>query len=135
MSSPKTFIDNTLKTSFLLTLTSMFSQILIRLLSFALNVVLLRISSTKILGIVNVKLTLLYETILFLAREPNRKVHARKGLVKENYDIFRESTVYSLAILSFCMSLWLFKGILFCRVYIVIVINKSTDRQDAMISS
>ena len=96
--------DQHLRTSFVLTCYSMLSQVLIRLLSFALNRVVLLNSSTRILGIVNVRLTLLHQTILFLAREPNRKVHARQN---EDKRIFQENTVYSLAILCFCISMWL----------------------------
>ena len=69
--------NSNLKNSLLLTISSFINQIFIRLLSFILNAILINISTTKVIGIVNVKLNLLFQTILFIAREPNRTVNAR----------------------------------------------------------
>ncbi|CAD6190774.1 unnamed protein product [Caenorhabditis auriculariae] len=55
-------------------------QLVARIISFGINMYLLRVIDNDVLGLVNVRLTLLYNTILFLTREPMRKAH-----------IFRES--------------------------------------------
>jgi oligosaccharide translocation protein RFT1 len=57
-------------------------QVAFRLLTFVVNAVILRQTSGEMLGVVNVRLTLLYSTVLFLAREPFRKacVGVRHGL-------------------------------------------------------
>nr|DBA18761.1 TPA: hypothetical protein GDO54_016972 [Pyxicephalus adspersus] len=51
----------------------MLLQVLFRLLTFALNAFTLRYVSREIIGLVNVRLTLLYTTIVFLAREAFRR--------------------------------------------------------------
>uniref|UniRef100_A0A452ER35 Protein RFT1 homolog n=1 Tax=Capra hircus TaxID=9925 RepID=A0A452ER35_CAPHI len=48
-------------------------QVLFRLITFVLNAFILRFLSKEIVGIVNVRLTLLYSTTLFLAREAFRR--------------------------------------------------------------
>ncbi|KAG8128255.1 hypothetical protein E2320_015119, partial [Naja naja] len=48
-------------------------QVLFRLITFGLNAFTLRYVSKEIIGLVNVRLTLLYSTIVFLAREAFRK--------------------------------------------------------------
>ncbi|KAI4553799.1 hypothetical protein MJT46_015979 [Ovis ammon polii x Ovis aries] len=48
-------------------------QVLFRLITFVLNAFILRFLSKEIFGIVNVRLTLLYSTTLFLAREAFRR--------------------------------------------------------------
>ncbi|KAG8556725.1 hypothetical protein GDO81_018181 [Engystomops pustulosus] len=48
-------------------------QVVFRVLTFALNAFTLRYVSKEIIGIVNVRLTLLYTTVVFLAREAFRK--------------------------------------------------------------
>ncbi|XP_036286760.1 protein RFT1 homolog isoform X5 [Pipistrellus kuhlii] len=48
-------------------------QVLFRLITFALNAFILRFLSKEIVGIVNVRLTLLYSTTIFLAREAFRR--------------------------------------------------------------
>ena len=48
-------------------------QVTFRLLTFVVNAVVLRFISRELLGIVNVRLTLIYSTILFLSRESFRK--------------------------------------------------------------
>ncbi|XP_040263022.1 protein RFT1 homolog [Bufo bufo] len=52
---------------------TMVLQVVFRVLTFALNAFTLRYVSKEIIGIVNVRLTLLYTTIVFLAREAFRK--------------------------------------------------------------
>ena len=52
-------------------------QILSRVITFVLNAVALRYVSKQVLGLVNVRLQLLYTTTLFLAREPFRKACIR----------------------------------------------------------
>ncbi|KAM8758340.1 man(5)GlcNAc(2)-PP-dolichol translocation protein RFT1 isoform 1-T1 [Rhynchonycteris naso] len=48
-------------------------QVLFRLITFVLNAFILRFLSKEIIGIVNVRLTLLYSTTIFLAREAFRR--------------------------------------------------------------
>lgn len=48
-------------------------QVLFRLITFVLNAFILRFLSKEIVGIVNVRLTLLYSTTIFLAREAFRR--------------------------------------------------------------
>uniref|UniRef100_A0A8D2GKU7 Protein RFT1 homolog n=1 Tax=Theropithecus gelada TaxID=9565 RepID=A0A8D2GKU7_THEGE len=48
-------------------------QVLFRLITFVLNAFILRFLSKEIVGVVNVRLTLLYSTTLFLAREAFRR--------------------------------------------------------------
>ncbi|EPB77109.1 Rft protein [Ancylostoma ceylanicum] len=50
-------------------------QLVARVFSFAINMYLLRIVNNDVLGLVNVRLTLLYNTVLFLTREPMRKAN------------------------------------------------------------
>ncbi|CAH2312404.1 RFT1 homolog [Pelobates cultripes] len=52
---------------------TMVLQVLFRLLTFGLNAFTLRYVSKEIIGIVNVRLTLLYTTVVFLAREAFRR--------------------------------------------------------------
>ncbi|XP_077134011.1 man(5)GlcNAc(2)-PP-dolichol translocation protein RFT1 [Ranitomeya variabilis] len=52
---------------------TMVLQVVFRLLTFALNAFTLRYVSREVIGIVNVRLTLLYTTVVFLAREAFRK--------------------------------------------------------------
>uniref|UniRef100_A0A1I7Z6I3 Protein RFT1 homolog n=1 Tax=Steinernema glaseri TaxID=37863 RepID=A0A1I7Z6I3_9BILA len=54
-------------------LVSLTGQLISRICSFAINLYLLRTVDAALLGLVNVRLTLLYTTILFLVREPLRK--------------------------------------------------------------
>ncbi|XP_048462609.1 protein RFT1 homolog [Rhincodon typus] len=55
-------------------------QVLFRLLSFLLNAYTLRYVSKETIGIVNVRLTLLYSTVVFLAREAFRKACLNVGM-------------------------------------------------------
>ncbi|XP_065912317.1 man(5)GlcNAc(2)-PP-dolichol translocation protein RFT1-like [Dysidea avara] len=48
-------------------------QAVLRLSTFVLNAVILRYISLEVLGVVNMRLMLLYNTVLFLSREPIRK--------------------------------------------------------------
>lgn len=52
---------------------SVILQVSFRLITFVVNAVVLRYVSSEVLGLVNVRLTLLYSTILFLSREAFRK--------------------------------------------------------------
>ncbi|KAK8820295.1 hypothetical protein WA577_006361, partial [Blastocystis sp. JDR] len=58
---------------------NMISQVMIRLFSFLVNAIIIRFVSLNYIGIVNVRLTLLSTSILFLSREPMRKVCLDKG--------------------------------------------------------
>ena len=52
---------------------SVILQVSFRLITFIVNAIVLRYVSSELLGLVNVRLTLLYSTILFLSREAFRK--------------------------------------------------------------
>ena len=54
-------------------------QFLLRIVTFVINATVLRYTTHAILGIINVRLTLFYQTALFLAREPLRNKAAREG--------------------------------------------------------
>eukprot|EP00043_Microstomoeca_roanoka_P014116 m.139083 g.139083 ORF g.139083 m.139083 type:complete len:573 (+) comp15934_c0_seq1:603-2321(+) len=52
---------------------AVFFQILLRIVTFISNAVILRLTTKEMLGVVNVRLLLLYSTIVFLSREPLRR--------------------------------------------------------------
>ncbi|XP_035308252.1 protein RFT1 homolog isoform X2 [Cricetulus griseus] len=58
-------------------------QVLFRLITFVLNAFILRFLSKEIVGIVNVRLTLLYSTTIFLAREAFRKACLSGGAQRD----------------------------------------------------
>ncbi|XP_004864409.1 protein RFT1 homolog isoform X3 [Heterocephalus glaber] len=58
-------------------------QVLFRLMTFVLNAFILRFLSKEIVGIVNVRLTLLYSTTVFLAREAFRKACLSGGAQRD----------------------------------------------------
>uniref|UniRef100_G3QL08 Protein RFT1 homolog n=1 Tax=Gorilla gorilla gorilla TaxID=9595 RepID=G3QL08_GORGO len=58
-------------------------QVLFRLITFVLNAFILRFLSKEIVGVVNVRLTLLYSTTLFLAREAFRRACLSGGTQRD----------------------------------------------------
>uniref|UniRef100_A0A8D2QQ80 Protein RFT1 homolog n=1 Tax=Zosterops lateralis melanops TaxID=1220523 RepID=A0A8D2QQ80_ZOSLA len=60
------------------------SQVLFRVVTFALNAFTLRYLSRELIGVVNVRLTLLYSTVVFLAREAFRRA-CLSGSAKRNW--------------------------------------------------
>ncbi|KAM7095529.1 man(5)GlcNAc(2)-PP-dolichol translocation protein RFT1 isoform 5-T5 [Ciconia maguari] len=60
------------------------SQVLFRLVTFGLNAFTLRYLSRELIGVVNVRLTLLYSTVVFLAREAFRRA-CLSGSTKRNW--------------------------------------------------
>ncbi|KAB1264539.1 Protein RFT1-like protein [Camelus dromedarius] len=58
-------------------------QVVFRLITFVLNAFILRILSKEIVGIVNVRLTLLYSTTIFLAREAFRRACLSRGAQRD----------------------------------------------------
>lgn len=58
-------------------------QVLFRLITFVLNAFILRFLSKEIVGIVNVRLTLLYSTTIFLAREAFRRACLSGGVQRD----------------------------------------------------
>ena len=54
------------------------SAIVLRLITFILNAIILRHISGEVLGIVNVRLLLLFDTIIFISREAFRKACLKK---------------------------------------------------------
>ncbi|XP_064523915.1 protein RFT1 homolog isoform X2 [Pseudopipra pipra] len=59
-------------------------QVLFRVVTFALNAFTLRYLSRELIGVVNVRLTLLYSTVVFLAREAFRRA-CLSGSTKRNW--------------------------------------------------
>nr|XP_048277120.1 protein RFT1 homolog isoform X1 [Myodes glareolus] len=62
---------------------SLLLQVLFRLITFVLNAFILRFLSKEIVGIVNVRLTLLYSTTVFLAREAFRRACLSGGTQRD----------------------------------------------------
>ncbi|XP_008063849.1 protein RFT1 homolog [Carlito syrichta] len=58
-------------------------QVLFRLITFVLNAFILRFLSKEIIGVVNVRLTLLYSTTIFLAREAFRRACLSGGVQRD----------------------------------------------------
>lgn len=56
-----------------------FLQVLTRVFTFLLNAFILRYVSHEVLGICNVRLALLYSSVMFLSREPFRRAVLRKN--------------------------------------------------------
>eukprot|EP01135_Chromosphaera_perkinsii_P003464 Nk52_evm2s244 gene=Nk52_evmTU2s244 len=66
-------------------------QIVFRVLTFAVNAFTIRLVSGDVLGVVNVRLALLYTTILFLAREPTRRTcTSSSGVGKDRKEAERD---------------------------------------------
>uniref|UniRef100_A0A1I7TDU9 Protein RFT1 homolog n=1 Tax=Caenorhabditis tropicalis TaxID=1561998 RepID=A0A1I7TDU9_9PELO len=70
-------------------------QLIARTLSFVINMYLLRRIDNDVLGLVNVRLTLLYSSILFLTREPLRKAAIQRGSLPKFINILWLSPLIS----------------------------------------
>jgi len=79
-------IKSTLASSFTGTIYLFLLQLFSRSITFILNQILLRFTSAKVLGIVNIKLELILETILFISREGIRMALLRSKSSSEETD-------------------------------------------------
>ncbi|KAH7729549.1 RFT1 protein [Aphelenchoides avenae] len=82
-------------------------QLIARFISFGINIYLLRHVDASILGLVNVRMMLLYNTIGFLSREPLRKACLSSDLnVAECVKYAWLSPLLYTAITAFCTTIW-----------------------------
>ncbi|ORX86142.1 Rft-1-domain-containing protein [Anaeromyces robustus] len=79
-------IKSTLASSFTGTIYLFLLQLFSRSITFILNQILLRFTTAKVLGIVNIKLELILETILFISREGIRMALLRSKSSSEEID-------------------------------------------------
>jgi hypothetical protein len=61
-------------------------QLLLRIATFAVNAIVVRKTSAAMLGVVNVRLTILYQTVLFVVRRPfaSLEVGLARGMMEEH---------------------------------------------------
>ncbi|KAK6750346.1 hypothetical protein RB195_002365 [Necator americanus] len=81
-------------------------QLFARILSFAINMYLLRVVDNDVLGLVNVRLTLLYNTVLFLTREPMRKANILRSSLQCFVNTIWLSPLICLSLSIFCTFCW-----------------------------
>ncbi|CAI4226852.1 unnamed protein product [Auanema sp. JU1783] len=81
-------------------------QMISRVLSFGISMYLLRVVDNDILGLVNVRLMLLYDTILFLTREPIRKANIADSSISQFVNVVWLSPLICFLISLVCMGLW-----------------------------
>ncbi|KAL6739824.1 hypothetical protein Aduo_013232 [Ancylostoma duodenale] len=81
-------------------------QLVARVFSFAINMYLLRIVNNDVLGLVNVRLTLLYNTVLFLTREPMRKANILRTSLPCFVNIIWLSPLICISLSVFCTAFW-----------------------------
>ncbi|CAI2351361.1 unnamed protein product [Caenorhabditis sp. 36 PRJEB53466] len=82
------------------------AQLLGRVMSFGINMYLLRRIDNDVLGLVNVRLTLLYTTILFLTREPLRKADIIRGSIPKFVNLLWLSPIIATLVSIGCVLLW-----------------------------
>ncbi|CEF64497.1 Protein RFT1 homolog [Strongyloides ratti] len=96
------------------------SQLFARVISFIINLNFYRIIDGDLLGLINVQLTLMYNTALFLSREPVRRtVLANNGKFKE-----------LIATMWISFGLSIIFGIILSVVWMVTLMNVSSNYQD-----
>ncbi|KAK6045739.1 Rft protein [Cooperia oncophora] len=81
-------------------------QLVARVFSFGINMYLLRVVDNDVLGLVNVRLFLLYNTILFLTREPMRKANILRSSLPSFINVIWLSPLISLALSVLCTLFW-----------------------------
>ncbi|XGW27744.1 hypothetical protein V3C99_007938 [Haemonchus contortus] len=81
-------------------------QLMARVLSFGINMYLLRVVDNDVLGLVNVRLFLLYNTILFLTREPMRKANILRSSLPSFINLIWLSPLMALILSVFCTFFW-----------------------------
>ncbi|GMR50336.1 hypothetical protein PMAYCL1PPCAC_20531 [Pristionchus mayeri] len=79
-----------------------------RILSFGINMYLLRVVDSSVIGLVNVRLMLLYDTILFLTREPMRKASILNDNVQRFVNLIWLSPLISIALCGMIVPLWMY---------------------------
>ncbi|PAV87302.1 hypothetical protein WR25_15867 isoform F [Diploscapter pachys] len=86
--------------------TNFSAQLVARVCSFLITAYLLRIVDNDVLGLVNVRLTLLYSTILFLTREPMRKADILKDSLPAFVNLIWCSPLICGVLSVLCTLLW-----------------------------
>ncbi|CAI5448073.1 unnamed protein product [Caenorhabditis angaria] len=82
-------------------------QLIARVVSFAINMYLLRKIDNDVLGLVNVRLTLLYTSILFLTREPMRKANIMGESQQKFINLLWMSPIIATFLSFICIFIWL----------------------------
>ncbi|KAF8374951.1 rfth-1 [Pristionchus pacificus] len=83
-------------------------QFVSRLLSFGINMYLLRVVDSSVIGLVNVRLMLLYDTVLFLTREPMRKASILNENLQRFVNLIWLSPLISMALCGVIVPLWMY---------------------------
>ncbi|CAJ0602147.1 unnamed protein product [Cylicocyclus nassatus] len=81
-------------------------QLVARVISFAINMYLLRVVDNDVLGLVNVRLMLLYQTLLFLTREPMRKANILRTSIPCFVNVIWLSPLICVALSVVCTFFW-----------------------------
>ncbi|CAB3406166.1 unnamed protein product [Caenorhabditis bovis] len=81
-------------------------QLFARIISFAINMYLLRVINNDVIGLVNVRLNLMYSTILFLTREPMRKANIDRDSVPQFVNILWLSPIIATILSVICLAIW-----------------------------
>ncbi|WKY03720.1 hypothetical protein Q1695_005017 [Nippostrongylus brasiliensis] len=81
-------------------------QLVSRVFSFGINMYLLRVVDNDVLGIVNVRLALLYNTVLFLTREPMRKANILRSSIPCFINMIWLSSLVALVLSAVCAQFW-----------------------------
>uniref|UniRef100_A0A8R1HV33 Protein RFT1 homolog n=1 Tax=Caenorhabditis japonica TaxID=281687 RepID=A0A8R1HV33_CAEJA len=81
-------------------------QLIARIISFGINMYLLRRIDNDVLGLVNVRLTLLYSSILFLTREPMRKGEIIRDSLPKFINLLWLSPLIASVVSLICVWLW-----------------------------
>ncbi|GMT25889.1 hypothetical protein PFISCL1PPCAC_17186, partial [Pristionchus fissidentatus] len=83
-------------------------QFISRILSFGINMYLLRVVDSSTIGLVNVRLMLLYDTVLFLTREPMRKAPVLNDNLQRFVNLIWLSPLVSIALSCVIVPLWMY---------------------------
>ena len=75
---------------------NMVLQVIFRLSTFSMNAIMLRYLSREVLGVMNVRLMLLYSTMLFISREAFRKACLSQQSIKENVEKVKLKQIMNL---------------------------------------
>ncbi|GMS97353.1 hypothetical protein PENTCL1PPCAC_19528 [Pristionchus entomophagus] len=83
-------------------------QFVSRILSFGINMYLLRVVNSSVIGLVNVRLMLLYDTVLFLTREPMRKASILNDNLPRFVNLIWLSPLISIGLCAVIVPLWMY---------------------------
>uniref|UniRef100_A0A914XLD4 Protein RFT1 homolog n=1 Tax=Plectus sambesii TaxID=2011161 RepID=A0A914XLD4_9BILA len=98
-------------------------QLISRLGSFGVNIYLLRTVDKTVLGVANVRLTLLYTTILFLVREPFRKACLEADEKKADANVNRTNWARLINLLWLCPLLSVVIGAFLSAIWILCLVQ------------